>query len=128
MIPVVIPFYRNRQQLARCLDHLDNQSEPVEVFVRDNSEDNIYFTAAVNEGLRRYLNGPAAYILVLNQDMYLAPDAVANLVDFMNRNPRCGIAAPLQRHPEDPDYVIWAGSWARNITEALPWSTLDRSA
>ena len=88
---------------------------PVKLFIRDNSEDNIYFTAAINEGLRHFLRGPAQYFILLNQDMYLEPTAVSEMVNFMNRNPACGIGAPLQIHPQKPDYVIWAGGF-----EAFP--------
>lgn len=109
MIPVIIPYYKNREQLDKCLHHLKQQTMPVEVYIRDNSEDNIYFTAAINEGIRHFLKGPAKYMIILNQDMYLAPDAVDEMVNFMNRNPRCGIGAPLQMHAEKEDYVIWAG-------------------
>jgi len=115
MIPVIIPFFKNRTQLNKCLSHLENQTMPVEVYIRDNTEDNIYYTAAINEGMRHFLDKPATYILLLNQDMYLEPDAVQEMVNFMNHNPGCGIGAPLQIHPSDPDYVIWAGGF-----EAFP--------
>lgn len=115
MIGVIIPFYKNRTQLDKCLLHLKRQSMPVEVFIRDNSNDNIYFTAAINEGIRHFLEKPVQYMILLNQDMYLAPLAVEEMVNFMNRNPRCGIGAPLQLHPQIPDYVIWAGCY-----EAFP--------
>lgn len=111
MIPVIIPFYKNRAQLDKCLLHLERQTMPVELFIRDNSEDNIFFTAALNEGLRHFLHQPVQYFILLNQDMYLEPTAVAEMVNFMNRNPSCGIGAPLQVHPEKPDYVIWAGGF-----------------
>ena len=115
MIPVIIPFYKNKAQLDKCLQHLKHQSMPVDIFIRDNSEDNIYFTAAINEGIRHFLKGSAKYMILLNQDMYLAPRAVEEMVNFMNRNPRCGIGAPLQLHPKHTDYVIWAGCF-----EAFP--------
>jgi GT2 family glycosyltransferase len=115
MIPVIIPFYKNKAQLDKCLLHLKHQSMPVEVFIRDNSEDNIYFTAAINEGIRHFLKGPAKYMILLNQDMYLEKYAVEEMVHFMNRNPRCGIGAPLQLHSKQHDYVIWAGCF-----EAFP--------
>jgi GT2 family glycosyltransferase len=115
MIPVIIPFYKNKTQLDKCLMHLRQQSMPVQVFIRDNSEDNIFFTAAVNEGIRYYLDKPVNYMIILNQDMYLDPRAVEEMVNFMNRNPSCGIGAPLQLHPQQTDYVIWAGCY-----EAFP--------
>lgn len=109
MIPVIIPFYKNKDQLDKCLLHLKSQTMPVEIFIRDNSEDNIYFTAAINEGIRHFLKHSAEFMLLLNQDMYLEPNAVEEMVNFMNRNHRCGIGAPLQIHPQRNDYVIWAG-------------------
>lgn len=109
-VPVVIPYYKNQRQLDKCRQHLEQQNVPVTVFVRDNTHDNIYFTAAVNEGLQRFMSHPGEYIIVLNQDMYLAPTAVSQMVAFMDSHPRCGIGAPLQLHPQHSDYVIWGGS------------------
>jgi len=68
-----------------------------DVFVRDNSDDNIFFTAAVNEGLAKYCHGPGIdYVLVLDRDAYLQPDAIERLVDYMDGDPTCGIASPIQ--------------------------------
>ncbi len=109
MIPVIIPAYQNSDQLAKCITHLKNQTAAVEIFVRDNSDDNVYFTAAINQGIEKFLNEPCEYIIILNQDMYLEPDAVEKMVTFMDSNPRCGIGTPLQLHSENPAYVICAG-------------------
>ena len=110
-IPVIIPFYKNRHQFAKCIQHLQSQTVPVEVFVRDNSVDNIYFTAAVNEGIKKYLDQDNEYLLILNQDMYLESDAIAEMLKFMNSHPDCGIGTPLQLDPQNPDYVIYAGGF-----------------
>ncbi len=115
-IPAIIPYYKNKNQLDRCIAHLNKQTfEGVEIFIRDNNNDNIHFTAAVNEGIKKYLSQPCEYILVLNQDMYLEPEALEIMTTFMNSHPECGIGAPLQLHVEDPDYVICGGSY-----EAFP--------
>jgi GT2 family glycosyltransferase len=109
-IPVIIPFYRERQKLDKCLAHLRAQTYPqIEIFVRDNSDDNIYFTAAVNEGLKRFCYDPSIdHVLVLNQDAYLASDAVRILADFLDHTPECGIACPLQVTKDGK--VDWGGS------------------
>jgi len=109
MIPAIIPYYKNRNQLAKCISHLGAQTVEVELFVRDNDQDNVYFTAAINEGIREYLEHPCQYILILNQDMYLECNAVERMVEFMNSHPRCGIGAPLQLHSRDPNFVVFAG-------------------
>jgi GT2 family glycosyltransferase len=116
LIPAIIPYYKNKNQLDRCIAHLNKQTiKGVEISIRDNNNDNIYYTAAVNEGIKKYLYQPCEYILVLNQDMYLEPAAVEIMITFMNSHPECGIGAPLQLHAEDHDYVICGGSF-----EAFP--------
>jgi GT2 family glycosyltransferase len=109
-IGVIIPFYRQHGKLARCLAHLRAQSHPdIEIFVRDNTDDNVYFTAAVNEGLKKFsCDSSVAYVVVLNQDAYLAPDALRSLVDFMESNPGSGIACPVQQTAQGT--LTWCGS------------------
>lgn len=112
-ILVVIPAFRNPLQLAKCLEAVDRQTiaSRIRTFVRDNSQDNIYFTAAINEGLRCGLADPAiAYFLILNQDCYLKEDAVEQLLRFMEANVGVGICAPIQLDAEDPTQVIWGGA------------------
>ncbi len=109
-LPVIIPFYKHQEQLDKCVEHLKKQSLPVEIFVRDNTYDNVYFTAAVNDGLMRFVEGDNRYILILNQDMYLESDAVHELVRFMEDTPLCGIAAPVQLHPEKENFVSCGGT------------------
>lgn len=109
MIPAIIPYYRNKSQLEKCTSHLKTQTVEVEIFVRDNDNDNVYFTAAINEGIRKYLSRSCKYILVLNQDMYLERTAVERMAGFMDSHPECGIGAPLQLYGKDPNYVIFAG-------------------
>jgi GT2 family glycosyltransferase len=109
-VPVIIPFYREYAKLAKCQEHLAAQSySDIEVFVRDNTNDNILFTAAVNEGLRKFCYDAAIrYVLILNQDAYLAPNAIQLLVEFLDQHPDSGIACPLQVTAEGK--VDWGGS------------------
>ncbi len=116
MMPVVIPAFKAEAKLAKCLKHLESQTAPCQAFVRDNSNDNIYFTAAINEGLRASLDAKPKYVMLLNQDMYLHQDAVEQLVAFMERHPECGIAQPLQVHQKDQQFVICGGG-----LEAFPF-------
>ncbi len=111
MIPAIIPYYKNKNQLEKCTAHLKKQTVEVEIFIRDNNSNNIYFTAAVNEGIKKYLSQPCEYILALNQDMYLEPAAVEKMTAFMDSHPECGIGAPLHLYADDPDYVIFAGGY-----------------
>ena len=111
LVPVVIPFFQEREKLERCLAAIRDQSHAqCEPFVRDNTNDNILFTAAVNEGLSKYCYRPDIdYVMVLNQDAYLHRDCIRLLVEFMEAHPDCGIACPLQV-AQDKRTVTWGGS------------------
>lgn len=110
---VVVPAFKNPRQLEMCLAALSSQTAAarIGIYVRDNSHDNIYFTAAINEGLRHGLDDPAIrYFLILNQDCYLKEDAVEQLLAFMENDAAIGICAPIQLDSADPKKVIWGGA------------------
>ncbi len=109
MIPVIIPYYKHKEKLDKCVAHLKNQTIEAEIFIKDNDADNTYFTEAINKGLKKYLTQQGGYLVILNQDMYLEPDAVEKMVTFMDSHPDCGIGAPLQIDSKNPEYVIFAG-------------------
>jgi len=107
---IIIPFYKDRNSLNRAQECLANSSyRNWDIFIRDNSLDNIFFTAAVNEGIRLGMTSNATqYFLILNQDCFLAPDAIDILISHMRHEPGCGIACPLQT--DGPGNVTWGGS------------------
>ncbi len=115
-IPVIIPFYKKEKELKACLAALAQQEGvATEIFVRDNTNDNILYTRAVNEGLRKYAyDSQTEYILVLTQDAYLHKNALAELVKCLDTHPSAGIAAPIQVNPTGE--IAWAGS-----LDAYPW-------
>ena len=115
-VGVVIPHYKAPEALQVAISHVQNQRGiQTEVFVRDNSEDNILFTRAVNEGLRKFVYIDAYdYVLVLNQDANLHEECLLQLVHAMNENQQAGIAAPIALSSDKS--VNWAGS-----KEAFPW-------
>ena len=49
MIPVIIPYYRQKDQLDKCIANLKNQAIELEISIQSNNDINIYFTAAINE-------------------------------------------------------------------------------
>lgn len=110
LVPVIIPHFQEREKLRKCLAALDAQTySPREVFVRDNTNDNILFTRAVNEGLRKYCyRDDVEHVLVLNQDAYLQPDCIGALVQFMGQTPECAVACPLQVGAADGK-ISWGG-------------------
>lgn len=114
-IPIIIPHFKSHEKLAICLQSIKQQSYVnVEVFIRDNNEDNILFTAAINEGLKKFsCDQSIKHILILNQDCYLQVDTINFLIETFNKNPKCGIACPIQI--DEKRNVFWSGSY-----EAFP--------
>jgi GT2 family glycosyltransferase len=115
-VGVVIPHYKDPEALKIAITYLQKQRGiKTELFVRDNSQDNILFTRAVNEGLRKFTyNDGYDYVLVLNQDANLHEECLEQLVNAMNQNPKAGISAPIALSKDKS--VNWAGS-----AEAFPW-------
>ncbi len=115
MLGIVIPHYKNPEQLKRCLQAVDDQtSTDFIVSVQDNNGNNRGFTRACNDGVKGMFND-CDYFLILNQDCYLEKNAVKNIVDFMDKNPKCGIAGLKQLKEGNPDYIIHGG-----CTQAFP--------
>ena len=114
-ILAVIPFFRRPEQLAKCLSSLRDSSSPIEAFVVDNNRVNLGFTKACNAGLREAIKRGHKYTLLLNQDCYVQPDAVENMIQFMDAHPRCAIAGPKQLSAENQDLIVHAG-----CTQAFP--------
>jgi len=113
-LSVVIPSWNTIDLMRACLRHLLAADLPeTEVIVIDNgsadgSADMVerefpevrLVRNAVNEGFARGCNqglrlARGNYALLLNSDTEVAPDAVARLLDFLNRHPDYGAAAPL---------------------------------
>ena len=111
MIPVVIPYYKKRLRLHKCKKHLKAQTLPVKVHIVNDNRKHSGYTAAVNRGLRYWLNRACEwdYIVVLDQDMYLDPDAIEHLQKCMETHRQCGIAVALQRIKDRPMFVQSGG-------------------
>ncbi len=116
MIPILIPYYKAPEKIEKCKAHIEAQVfketgvfKDIEVFIRDNSEDNILYTAAMNEGIRKYLdNQSVKYMLFMTQDVYMDQYCLQHLFNYLEQSPNTGIAAAVQRNSEG--YITWAGS------------------
>lgn len=115
-VPIVIPYFRSPDALEKCVAAIRSQEYVnTEIFIRDNSQDNILFTRAINEGLRHFsFNGGAEFILILNQDAYLQPLCLINLIKIMQVYPKAGIVIPVAVTPDNQ-----VSSFA--ALQAYPW-------
>src|SRR3990167_8688324 len=109
---VLIPFYKEAAKLERCLKHLNSSFfKDFETAVNDDTETKLGFTASVNKMVKESLLEGYQYFLVLNQDCYLAPEALTELVTFMDKRPNCAFAGCKQTM-EDGDRITHGGTKA----------------
>ncbi|HTH00147.1 MAG TPA: glycosyltransferase [Vicinamibacterales bacterium] len=73
------------------------------------SPDNRGFAGGCNFGLRAVLESGIRFVLLVNSDAVLAPDAIGQLRTAMEQQARVGIAAPVLLSREEPDHVSSAG-------------------
>ncbi|MCX7020756.1 MAG: glycosyltransferase family 2 protein [bacterium] len=113
-VSVIVVNYDTRDDLARCLDHLARQDEPVEIIVFDNgsrdgsaqearaekpkpgvrlfaSPVNQGYAAATNQAVRK---ARGRLILLLNPDAFLPTDGARKLADILDADDTLGGVAP----------------------------------
>lgn len=144
-VNVVIPNWNGASALPACLDSLLAQSQKSQIIVvengsTDNSRGLLYskypqveviplpkntgFTG-VNTGIRQAIKNKVQYVALLNNDATADPKWLKNLVDFLEDNPKAGIATSkiLSHTGEYLDstadlYTIWGLPHPRGRREA----------
>jgi len=76
-------------------------------FIR--SEVNLGFTGGVNLGMRHAVDLGARYVLLLNNDTTVAPDAVSELVRVAEEDPRIGVVGAKVLQMDVPDRIESVG-------------------
>jgi len=113
IIPIIIPYYKKRKRLKRCLKHLKAQTiyDQLDIHIENDSRLSSGYTVTVNRGLKKYLARPNEwdYIVILDQDMYLDCDAIEQLKMTLEKIPECGVAVCLQRLYDRPSFVQAGG-------------------
>lgn len=110
---VVIPNWNGADRIRGCLDSLVSQSLEHQVIVVDNgSEDssveiiekdysgahlikhkrNLGFAGGVNAGIKHAIDQGAKYVALLNNDAVAEKTWLKHLVEFLDQNPKAGIA------------------------------------
>lgn len=70
---------------------------------------NRHFAAGANVGLRRALARGADYAWLLNNDVTVAPDALAQMARVAESDPQFGVVGARLVHPGDPPHVVVGG-------------------
>jgi GT2 family glycosyltransferase len=137
-VSVVIVGYNSRRWLAECLPSLQNQTHrALEILVVDNgSQDSTRTWLAeafpqvrcsgweTPHSLAEALNHGVAqtageYLLLLNPDVKLAPDAIQHLVNKARQNPEAGAVAAKLKFWWLPAFINGLG----NYVGRLSWGT-----
>ena len=130
-ISAVVLNYRTAEQTFLAVRSLQtSRTRPSEILIVDNasgdgsadglrgslervrvieSPTNAGFSGGCNIGIRAALARGAEYVLLLNSDVVLAPDAIGHMAAAMEARPGLGIAAPVLLSREEPDHVSSAG-------------------
>ncbi len=131
-VAAVILSYNGRDDTLVCLESLgrsewdcattivvDNGStDGTAAAVREAEPDaevletgrNLGFAEGNNVGIRRALDLGADYVLLLNNDTVVAPDAIGLLMDEARRRPRAGALCPLILFADPPGTIWYAGA------------------
>ena len=117
-LSVVIVNYNTRDLLRKCLAALRGSTQPAQIIVVDNAssdgsaamvtddfpdvdllalDENTWFTGGNNHGIRAATGN---YVLLLNPDTEVAPDALARLVAFMDAHPDYAGCTGQLRYPD----------------------------
>jgi GT2 family glycosyltransferase len=72
-------------------------------------DDNLGFTGGYNAGIRYFMERDTDYVLLINNDAVLAPDALQKLVDSAETNPNAALFSAEVRSIEQPERIIFAG-------------------
>ncbi|MCF8383293.1 MAG: glycosyltransferase family 2 protein [Chlorobium sp.] len=132
---VIVLNWNRRDDLVRCLHSLDPLlSEQVRVLVVDNgstdgsvdavrqgfpgvevlsNRSNLGYAAGNNAGFRHAMQRSPEYVVFLNNDTVVAPEAIAALTAVLRNDPEAGIAVPEIFYMDDPDRIWYAGGVVR---------------
>ncbi|MFD2784663.1 glycosyltransferase family 2 protein [Hymenobacter rubripertinctus] len=147
MLYLVIPVFNRKEFTRACLESLRVQTNPAfrVVVVDDGSTDgtgamlrtefpevlieegdgNLFWTAGVNQGIRRALAEGASRVLTLNNDVLTAPDFVAQMLATAEEHPTAVLGAlELDAATGEPVYggetLDWRTNTRRDLLATLP--------
>lgn len=113
---VIIVTYKGHQWYERCFASLRDSEYPVQTIVIDNasndgtveyirehfpeihvieSKENLGFGRANNIGMRYALDHGCDYVFLLNQDTWIVPNSISELVKNHHQYPEYGVLSPM---------------------------------
>lgn len=127
-ISVIVVTYKGFQWYERCFTSLRQSNVPISTVVVDNasndgtveyikehfpevhlieSDKNLGFGGANNIGIRYALDQGCDYCFLLNQDAWIEPDTMAELIRISQAHPEYGILSPIHLNKEKTNVEKW---------------------
>ncbi len=148
-VSVVIVTYNSEPWIRRNLESIYSSKVPAHVIVVDNassdstlqivrdefpsveliaSPTNDGFGIGNNIGIARAIQRSSEYTFLLNQDAYVTPDTIGDLLEFMAKYREFGVASPLHCSPdgEHIDMKTYRGYLRTYAADALCDAVLGR--
>jgi GT2 family glycosyltransferase len=79
---------------------------------------NLGYAAGVNVGLRYALEQGADFVIIVDNDAVIAPDAVMRMLSVAQARPAVGLLTPKILYHDEPDLIWFAGHKRRPVTLA----------
>lgn len=132
---VIVVTYKGHQWYERCFTSLRESELPIQTIVIDNasndgtveyirehfpeihlieSKENLGFGRANNIGMRYALDHGCDYVFLLNQDAWIEPDTLSELVRIHQKYPNYGILSPMHLTAEKDHFNILIDDGNRN--------------
>ncbi len=115
-IYVIVVTYKGHNWYKRCFDSLRDSTVPIQTIVVDNASNdgtieffeenypeiilfksniNLGFGQGNNLGIKYALENGADYVFLLNQDAWIEPNSIAEIINISSKNPEYGILGPM---------------------------------
>lgn len=132
---VIVVTYKGHQWYERCFTSLRESELPIQTIVIDNasndgtveyirehfpeihlieSKENLGFGRANNIGMRYALDHACDYVFLLNQDAWIDPNTLSELVRIHKKYPEYGILSPMHLTKEKNHFNILIDDGDRN--------------
>lgn len=115
----IVTYRTDVAELEAILTLLRSCREVGEVYVIDNTHDNVGYGRGHNKAFEKTLESDARYHLVVNTDIRFEPEVITKLVGFMDNHPDVGHLMPKVLNADGTDQHL-----AKQLP--TPWDLIHR--
>lgn len=95
-VMAAVVTYKNPERLQTVLACLKTQMMGLEISVKDNTDDPVYYTVGINIAIKECLKKGAEYVLICADDIKIHDcNMLTKLLNYMETHPDCGMSVPI---------------------------------